>query len=92
MSETTESVDGMERFWDHEDCPHDWCDGEIQQQDKYNVMCLDCEAVWIPVLLPATVRSDPPAHQLQGPDGKVWAEKDERSNAETDRHKDGEPA
>lgn len=35
-----------ERCWDHEDCPLDDCDGELQQQDKFNVMCLDCEAVF----------------------------------------------
>lgn len=32
--------------WDHEDCPEDGCDGELQQQDRFNVMCLSCETVW----------------------------------------------
>jgi len=33
-------------IWDNEDCPVDGCDGELQQQDKYNVMCLTCEDIW----------------------------------------------
>lgn len=37
---------GSDRCWDHEDCPRDDCDGELQQQDRFNVMCLSCEAVF----------------------------------------------
>ncbi|WP_251342405.1 hypothetical protein [Haloplanus halophilus] len=37
---------GRGRIWDHEDCPRDACDGELQQQDDFNVMCLSCEEVW----------------------------------------------
>lgn len=40
------SAGGPVMVWDHEDCPLDGCDGELQQQDKFNVMCLECEAVW----------------------------------------------
>lgn len=32
--------------WDHLDCPRDDCDGELQQQDRFNVMCLLCERAW----------------------------------------------
>jgi hypothetical protein len=35
-----------ERTWDHEDCPRDDCEGELEQQDKFNVMCLSCEDVF----------------------------------------------
>lgn len=37
---------GTELCWDHEDCPRDGCDGELQQQDRFNVMCLKCERVF----------------------------------------------
>ena len=30
--------------WDNEDCPH--CEGELEQQDKYNVMCRDCMEIF----------------------------------------------
>lgn len=40
---------GIEMTWDHEPCPLDGCEGELQQQDDYNVMCLDCEAVFVHV-------------------------------------------
>lgn len=43
--DTTQTDDG-ERCWDYEDCPRDDCGGELQQQDKINVMCLECEGVW----------------------------------------------
>lgn len=36
---------GVELCWDDEDCPRD-CNGELQQQDRMNVMCLSCNAVW----------------------------------------------
>lgn len=32
--------------WDHEDCPRDGCEGPLQQQDRYNVMCLSCGEDW----------------------------------------------
>lgn len=38
------TADGFQ--WDHEDCPRDDCDGELQQQDEFNVLCLSCEGVW----------------------------------------------
>lgn len=38
---------GTTLCWDHEDCPRDDCDGELQQQDRFNVMCLSCEHVWM---------------------------------------------
>lgn len=37
---------GTTYFWDHGDCPRDECDGELEQQDRFNVMCLSCESVW----------------------------------------------
>ena len=37
---------GTELCWDHEDCPRDDCNGELQQQDRFNVLCLACEGVW----------------------------------------------
>lgn len=36
-------------FWTDEPCPHDDCDGQLQQQDDYNVMCLDCRSVFVHV-------------------------------------------
>jgi len=33
-------------IWDSDGCPVGECDGELQQQDKFNVMCLSCESVW----------------------------------------------
>lgn len=33
-------------FWDHEPCPLEDCDGELQQQDRFNVLCLECGAVF----------------------------------------------
>jgi len=33
-------------IWDYEDCPNGECDGELQQQDEYDVMCLGCEDIW----------------------------------------------
>ena len=41
-----QSTSGTERCWDHEDCPRVHCDGELQQQDRFNVMCLECETVF----------------------------------------------
>lgn len=41
-----EQISGSELYWDCEDCPRDGCKGELQQQDRYNVMCLDCEEVF----------------------------------------------
>ncbi|WP_337653199.1 hypothetical protein [Halomontanus rarus] len=35
---------GSSRCWDGEECPG--CGGELQQQDRYNVACLDCEGAW----------------------------------------------
>ncbi|SDJ32239.1 hypothetical protein SAMN05216226_102126 [Halovenus aranensis] len=32
--------------WDHHDCPTEDCDGELQQQDKVNVVCLSCDGWW----------------------------------------------
>jgi hypothetical protein len=32
--------------WDGKNCPRDNCEGELQQQDEANVMCLACERVW----------------------------------------------
>lgn len=37
---------GSTFFWDHEECPRDDCEGELQQQDEWNVICLECETVW----------------------------------------------
>jgi len=37
---------GTERCWDNEKCPRDDCEGELQQQDQFNVMCLSCEGIW----------------------------------------------
>jgi hypothetical protein len=34
MSESSTSI------WDGKDCPRNGCDGELQQQDRINVMCL----------------------------------------------------
>lgn len=37
---------GSERLWDHADCPRDGCEGELQDQGDYNVMCLSCNEVF----------------------------------------------
>lgn len=59
---------GPVMVWDHEDCPLDDCDGELQQQDKFNVMCLGCEAVWTHV-------KSGTKHYLQTEDFETVAEK-----------------
>lgn len=63
-----QSTDGIERTWDHDDCPCDDCDGELQQQDQYNVMCLSCERVWTHV-------NNQTKHYLQTADFETVAEK-----------------
>jgi hypothetical protein len=40
------AASGVEYCWDQEACPRDNCDGELQQQDRFNVLCLACEGVW----------------------------------------------
>jgi hypothetical protein len=54
--------------WDHEDCPHDDCEGELEQQDEFNVMCLACERVW-------SHRKDQTHHELVTVDLEVAARK-----------------
>ena len=68
MTEPGESVNGIGRTWDHEDCPRDDCDGELQQQDQFNVMCLSCESVW------SHIKSET-KHYLQTQDFETVAEK-----------------
>ncbi|ELY68864.1 hypothetical protein [Natrinema versiforme] len=58
----------MPYCWDHEDCPRENCEGELQQQDQYNVMCLSCERVW------THVRSET-THSLQTANFETVAEK-----------------
>jgi len=60
--------DGTERCWDNEECPRDNCEGELQQQDKLNVTCLLCEAVWSHV-------KTRKKHYLQTVDFEIVAEK-----------------
>jgi hypothetical protein len=60
--------DGTGRYWDHEDCLHDDCDGELSQQDRFNVMCLSCERVWTHV-------KNESKHKLQTADFETVAEK-----------------
>ncbi|ELZ23512.1 hypothetical protein C475_14603 [Halosimplex carlsbadense 2-9-1] len=65
------SEDGWDdpgQCWDHEDCPRDGCDGELQQQDRFNAMCLTCENAW------GHVR-DQTTHYLQNEDGEIVVEK-----------------
>jgi len=58
-------------IWDREDCPEDDCDGELQQQDEFNVMCLSCEVIWSHIAFPTE-------HQLQTKTGQTVARKDRR--------------
>lgn len=37
---------GTSLCWDGHSCPIGGCDGELQQQDRFNVLCLECETVW----------------------------------------------
>lgn len=67
MSESGESRSRTGRCWDHEDCPHDECDGELQQQDRFNVTCLSCEQVW------SHIKTDT-KHYLQTVDHETVAE------------------
>lgn len=46
LPEQTLVTDGSGYVWDHENCPRDDCEGELQQQDEFNVLCLSCEDVW----------------------------------------------
>lgn len=55
--------------WDGDDCPRDGCDGELQQQDEYNVMCLSCEKVW-------AHWKDANEHHLVSPDEETVARKE----------------
>mgnify|MGYP000215221440 CR=1 FL=1 len=59
---------GTELCWDHEDCPRDDCSGELQQQDRFNVLCLSCEGVW-------TYVKTSTAHLLQTADCETVATK-----------------
>ena len=54
--------------WDHEDCPRDDCEGELEQQDRFNVSCLECRNVWTHV-------EWGDKHVLQTADGETVAEK-----------------
>jgi hypothetical protein len=56
-------------LWDDEPCPEEDCDGDLQQQDQFNVMCLDCEAVW------THIKWDDERHELQTADGETVATK-----------------
>jgi hypothetical protein len=44
---TDDSNGGM--YWDGEDCPATFCSGTLEQQDQFNVMCLECRGVWAPI-------------------------------------------
>ncbi|QCC57272.1 hypothetical protein [Natrinema thermotolerans] len=33
-------------YWDDADCPNNHCNGTLQQQDFYNVLCLECDDVF----------------------------------------------
>jgi nucleoside 2-deoxyribosyltransferase len=73
LTETLEEVaaagdDSTGYLWDHEDCPRKDCDGELQHQDKFNVMCLSCERVW------SHVKTET-KHLLQTEDFETVAEK-----------------
>jgi hypothetical protein len=68
MGENARPSGGTGRYWDHEDCPHDDCDGELSQQDRFNVMCLSCERVW-------THYKTESKHKLQTADFETVAEK-----------------
>jgi len=67
---TSEVVaDGAGRCWDYEDCPCEDCDGNLQQQDRYNVHCRTCERVW------THVKPGNGSHQLQTADGETVGKK-----------------
>ena len=59
---------GTELCWDHEDYPRDDCDDELQQQDRFNVLCLACEGGW-------TYVKTSTAHLLQTADCETVATK-----------------
>ncbi|QGX95917.1 hypothetical protein EI982_14545 [Haloplanus rallus] len=46
LRESTPFAWGSSRTWDGEDCPHENCDGDLQNQGDANVMCLSCGDVW----------------------------------------------
>jgi|GEM_PF-2656928 len=62
-------TDGGSYFWDDVDCPRVQCDGDLQQQDEFNVMCLECEEVWSHV-----IEND--EHLLVSVAGKIIKRKD----------------
>jgi len=37
---------GRKRCWDDDACPREDCDGRLQQVDRLNVACLECEQGW----------------------------------------------
>jgi len=60
--------EGPTRCWDHEDCPRDDCEGELEQQDQFNVMCTTCERIWAHIKWGNS-------HELQTKRGEKVAEK-----------------
>lgn len=47
MRDRSEAAIDQTYFWTGRDCPEEDCDGDLQQQDWMNVMCLSCERVWM---------------------------------------------
>lgn len=76
-----QSVTGIDRsgyFWDHESCPLGWCDGDLEQQDRFNVMCLSCERAWGHM-------KDEDYHYLVGSNGESVTKKNRTLQPATDR-------
>ena len=59
---------GTECCWDNAECPRDDCEGDLQQQDTFNVTCLSCRGVWSHVKTEAK-------HYLQTAGGETVAQK-----------------
>lgn len=68
MTDESFTPSGMRLCWDDKDCPRESCDGDLQQQDRFNVMCLNCERVWVHY-------KDETAHYLTDQYGENVAEK-----------------
>lgn len=60
---------GVEMTWDLDPCPKDGCDGELQHVSDYDVMCLECEEVFVHV-------TDESKHYLVDQDHTTAAEKE----------------
>ena len=90
-------ANGAQYCWDQEACPRDNCSGELQQQDRFNVLCLACEGVWTHVktgtthsLQTAAFETVATKHIARTDSGTVTASPDAESPASPEVNDDGE--